>query len=219
MMPEVPKPRIDPAIVAALIGLAGTITVALISVFVNRSVAPQPTVVPVNTVGVVLELPTSSTGAQATESPIATTPGAMPTVKYPNGKPFKLFYDENSFYLLNRSNATIPINRVAFERLSDNDVPLNRFNGTRWAEFYAYSTPNKCVALEILGSPPYLSPPECGRNTYLSLRTPTREDTTVFWTAQAGSHQFRVLWREGGGAGEEIARCEIDAGVCEVFLP
>jgi hypothetical protein len=74
------------------------------------------------------------------------------------------------------------------------------------------------MALRILGSPSYLDPPECGNNNFLSLRTPTRDDPTVFWTARAGSHQFRVLWREGG-VDEEIARCEIGAGVCEVFLP
>ena len=100
-----------------------------------------------------------------------------------DGKLFKLFYDDNSLYLLNLSGATIPINRIAFERLSNEDVPLNRFNGTRWAEFYVYSTPGKCVALQILGSSPYLDPAECGHNNFLSLRTP-REDPTIFWTAR-----------------------------------
>jgi len=139
-------------------------------------------------------------------------------VKYPDGKLFKLFYDDNGLYLLNLSNATIPINWIAFERLGADDAPLNRFNGARWAEFYANSVPGRCVALRIWGSSEYLDPPECGHNNFLSLRTPTRDDPTVFWTVMEGSHQFRVLWREGGKE-EEVARCEIGAGICEVFLP
>ena len=205
-MAESPKSRIDSSIIAAVIGVVGTITVTLISVLANRSGPPQATVTPTSTPAqLVVEIPNSS-------------PGTVPTVKYPDGKLFMLFYDDNSLYLLNRSDTAIPINRVAFERLSDQDVPLNRYNGTRWAAFYPDSKPGKCVALEILGSPPYLDPPECGRGTFLSLRTPTREDSTIFWTAQEGSHQFRVLWRTGG-KDEEIGRCEIGAGTCEVWLP
>lgn len=171
-------------------------------------------VVPTSTTPTVLTL-VSSTDTQATELPIV---AALPTVKYPDGKRFMLFYDDNSLYLLNLSESTIPINWIAFERLSDDDVPVNRFNGTRWAEFYANSVPGRCVALRILGSSEYLDPPECGDNNFLSLRTPTRDDPTVFWTVMAGSHLFRVLWREGG-QDEEVVRCEIGAGTCEVFLP
>jgi serine/threonine protein kinase len=153
-----------------------------------------------------------------TAAPQPQVTAGPPTVKYPDGKRFMLFYDDNSLYLLNLSNATVPINWIAFERLGADDAPLNRFNGTRWAEFYANSVPGRCVALRILGSSEYLDPPECGHNNFLSLRTPTRDDPVVFWTTMEGSHQFRVLWREGG-QDEELARCEIGAGVCEVFLP
>lgn len=225
-MPETPRPRIDPSIVAALIGLVGTLSVALISLFINRSAAPPATEIAptshspaISVDGSAMQLSISPSGAQATQPAVNVSDGIVPTVKYPQGKRFKLFYDDNSFYLLNLSDATIPINRVAFERLSDQDVPLNRFNGTRWAQFYSSSTPGKCDALQILGSPPYLDPSECSNDRFLSLRTPTREDSGIFWTTQEGSHQFRVLWREGGGEGEEIARCEIDAGICEVYLP
>lgn len=160
--------------------------------------------------------PTLPTGAQSTET---ATAAPVPLVKYPNGKRFMLFYDDSSLYLLNLSDSSVPINWVAFERLSDTDVPLNRFNGSRWAEFYSTSTPGWCMALEILESAQNLDPAECDHdNLYLSLRTPTRNDPTVFWTAKEGSHQFRVLWREGG-KDEEVARCEIGAGKCEVFLP
>lgn len=156
----------------------------------------------------------------AAETSISATQvsGAPPTVKYPDGKHFRLLYDNNSLYFLNLSTSNVPVNWVAFERLSDSDQPLNRFNGTRWAEYYATSLPDRCMALRILGSPAYLDPPECGNNNFLSLRTPTRNDATVFWTAQEGSRQFRVLWR-AGGVDEEVARCEIGAGTCEVFFP
>jgi len=203
-MPESPRPRFEPSIIAAVIGLVGTITVTLIGVFADRPVSSQ-TAAPL-------------TALHSTEPLADTSPETLPTVKYPNGKLFTLFYDGTSFYMLNRSDATIPINRVAFERLSNDDVPLNRFNGTSWAQFYTYSTPGKCVALEIVGSDPYLQPQECGHNNFLSLRTPNPDDTTIFWTAQEGSSQFRLLWREGD-EGKEVARCEISAGTCDVFLP
>ncbi len=148
---------------------------------------------------------------------LTTTP--LPLVKYPNGKRFMLLYDDNSLYLLNLSDSNVPINWVAFERLSDTDVPLNRLNGSYWAKYYSTSRPGWCMALEILDSASHLDPPECGHdNLFLSLRTPLRNDQVVFWTAKEGSSQFRVLWREGG-QDEEVARCEIGAGVCEVFLP
>lgn len=214
-----PRPRLDPSIIAALIGLVGTMFVAIMTYMANRPASPQAT--PIPTVAVVepgTEMPTLIDTVEVSTQPMAVSPAMVPTVKYPNGKLFKLFYDDNSFYLLNMSDTAIPINRVAFERLSDADVPLNRFTGTRWAEFYPDSTPGKCVALEIFGSPPYLDPPECGGGVFLSLRTPPRDDPAIFWTAQEGSHQFRVLWREGG-EDEEVARCEIGAVTCAVFLP
>ena len=218
-MAESPKSKIDSSIISALIGVVGTIIVTVITVLANRPAPPPATVTPTSTAAqLVVEIPNSSAGVEATRPPAAVAPGTAPTVKYPEGKLFKLFYDDNSLYLLNLSDTAIPINRVAFERLNDQDVPLNRFNGTRWAAFYPDSKPGKCMALEILGSPPYFDPPECGRGTFLSLRTPTRDDSTIFWTAQEGSHQFRVLWRSGG-KDEEIGRCEIGAGTCEVMLP
>ena len=198
------------------------VLVIAILILANPSDNLSPNIPPptnANTViGPTLASTTSLTGTQSTEPATDAAPATLPTVKYPDGKLFKLFYDDNSLYLLNLSNATVPINWIAFVRLGADDAPLNRFNGTRWAEFYANSIPGRCVALRILGSPEYLDPPECGHNNFLSLRTPTRDDPTIFWTVMEGSHQFRVLWREGG-QDEEIARCEIGAGTCEVYLP
>jgi len=217
------RPR-RPLLLRLSIGGCALLVLALVTVtslwlakpWDNRS---QNTAAPANTA--IVPTPASTAlliGAQATEPPTEAVPVTLPTVKYPDGKLFKLFYDDNGLYLLNLSNATIPINWIAFERLGADDAPLNRFNGARWAEFYANSVPGRCVALRIWGSSEYLDPPECGHNNFLSLRTPTRDDPTVFWTVMEGSHQFRVLWREGG-KDEEVARCEIGAGICEVFLP
>jgi len=146
------------------------------------------------------------------------TPVAVPTVKYPNGKRFMVYYDDNSLYLLNLSESVVSIYSVAFERLNTSDVPLNRFDGWRWGEFYPNSKPDWCMAIEILSSPSYWRPPECTRG-YLSTRTPTRDDPVVFWTAHEDSRRFRVLWRASGQDWEEVARCEIGAGTCEIFFP
>jgi len=157
----------------------------------------------------------TSTSPSATETLTAETPTAapVPTVKYPNGKRFMFYYDDNGLYLLNLSQSIIAISYLTLERLDDSDVPLNRFEGSRWAKYYPTSKPDWCLRIEILGSPAYLRPPQCLKG-YLSTRTPTRDDPTIFWTTQANSHQFRVLWKD-----EEVARCEIAAGTCEVFLP
>lgn len=165
--------------------------------------------------------PGESAPTLAAESPTGQPSAipATPTVLYPNGKRFVVFYDSNSLYFFNASQSDLPINWIAFERLSNADTPSNRFNGSRWGQFYGTSTPNRCMAIHILDGGPYLNPSECGGSTqYLSLRTPTRDDETVFWTFQDGGHQFRVLWREGG-KDIEVARCETGAGTCEVFLP
>jgi serine/threonine protein kinase len=193
-----------------LIGVAGTLLTNPFDKGPENIASPSATLALVALVSPTLPIET-----QVTEPPVV---AVEPTVKYLDGKRFMLFYDDSSLYLLNLSESKVPINWIAFERLSDADVPLNRFNGSRWAEFYANSDPGRCDALELIDRHPYLAPPECGKNNFLSLRTPTHDDPTVFWTTMEGSHWFRVLWREGG-IDEEIARCEISAGTCEIFLP
>ena len=216
--------RARPSFVWLAVGSSAVVLIVLVTAAALMLANPSAglsrnTPAPAHTgIGLVPEATALSTTVHLTEPPVIATPASVPTVKYPNGNLFKLFYDDNSFYLLNLSNATIPINWIAFERLGVDDVPLNRFNGTRWAEYYANSVPERCVALRILGSSEYLDPPECGHNNFLSLRTPTRDDPTIFWTVMEGSYQFRVLWRKDA-QDEEVARCEIGSGTCEVFLP
>jgi hypothetical protein len=139
--------------------------------------------------------------------------GSRPGGPPPSGRPFVLLYDPNSFYLLNLSETESDITPIAFERLDAAGQPVNRFEGARWAEFFATTKPGWCMRIEILDSPAYLQPPECFQG-YLSTRTPVRDDPVVFWTPQPDSTQFRVLWD-----GEEVGRCEIGAGLCRVFLP
>jgi hypothetical protein len=143
----------------------------------------------------------------------AAAAGGTATVLHPNGRPYALFYNENSFYLLNLSQSSTDINPIAFERLNAEGQPVERFDGERWAEFYPTLSPGACMRIEILDSPPYLQPPECFEG-YLSTRTPQRSEPVIFWTAREGSDQFRVLWNE-----QEVARCVIAAGLCRVYLP
>jgi tRNA A-37 threonylcarbamoyl transferase component Bud32 len=141
--------------------------------------------------------------------------GAPPsaTVRYPNGRPMALFYNPNSFDLLNLSRTDSDVEPLAFERLDAAGNPAGRFDGARWAEFYPTLPPGACMRIEVLDSPPYLEPAECFQG-YLSTRTPVRDDPAVFWTPAEDSGQFRVLW-----ADEEIGRCDTAAGLCRVFLP
>jgi serine/threonine protein kinase len=135
-----------------------------------------------------------------------------PTVMYPNGRQFLLYYDENSLCLHNNSGDRVPLNPFAFERLNASGVPLNRLEGGRWAQFYPYVHHLSCARLLIGNAATYLNPAEC--QAYNAEVWVERGRSLDFWTSQEGSAQFRVLWSD-----EEIARCEIAAGRCEVFLP
>lgn len=219
---------IQPRLTVLWLGLGGCVLVIIAAVAVSNFLLANPlgsliqlATQPVDTLTVPASIfPAAPTEIPSTEALLSLTDTPLPAaIKYPDGKRFVLYYDEDSFYLLNLSDTVVPINWVAFERLSDSDEPLNRFDGSLWAKYYADSKPTWCMALMILESASHLNPPECGHNhLFLSVRTPTRKDRVVFWTAVEGSHQFRVLWREGG-VDEEVARCEIGAGTCEVFFP
>ncbi|MCP4542644.1 MAG: serine/threonine protein kinase, partial [Chloroflexi bacterium] len=153
------------------------------------------------------QAPTEPTGEQTSQVP------ATPTVQYPEGRHFVVYYDDNSLYLLNNSEGNSQVAPLAFERLDASGVPLNRFEGWRWTRYYSTIMPGRCMRAEISDSASFLRPSQCN-NRYNSSVSATRNDDYVFWTAQEGSYQFRVLWNE-----KEVARCEIAAGVCDVFLP
>jgi hypothetical protein len=123
-----------------------------------------------------------------------------------------LYYDENSFYVNNQSSSLSHVSPFVFERVDSSGNALNKFEGVRWAQFYPSIYPQSCVRLLIPGSTAFLNPPQC--QAYNSEVWPERGRSLDFWTTQAGSSQFRVLWNE-----EEVARCPTGSGVCEVYVP
>ncbi len=151
------------------------------------------------------EQPASVTPATGLPLPSATT-----TPQYPNLKRIWLYYDNFGFYIYNASGDNRSISPITFERLDGE----NRFIGSNWAEFYPTLHPGRCMRIEIQNNPgSYLNPPIC-KNYYLSTRSITAESNFIFWTPQAESSQFRVLWQN-----QEVGLCEFEADFCEVFIP
>jgi serine/threonine protein kinase len=151
----------------------------------------------------------------STSQPVPTSTPQKPTatLKYTDRRRFLIFYNETSFYMLQLSGVGDLIGGVAFERLDANGQPLNRFSGSRWAKYSPSSALNWCFRLEISGLGNYLRPPAC-EEKYMATLHPEPGDPTIFWTPQEGSTVFRVLWHD-----EELVRCSIAAGTCEVYLP
>lgn len=170
-------------------------------------------------------LPTSTSVTTATLPPLATSTASPvptnsplptatlePTILYPDGGRFKLFYDVNTLVLRNTSGDKVALQSFAFERLGVNDVPLNRFEGGRWAQFYPYVHHQSCVRLLIADGESFLNPSNC--QAYNAEVWPERGRELDFFTSQEGSTHFRVLWN-----GQEIGRCDIAAGECVVYIP
>ena len=130
-----------------------------------------------------------------------------------DGQRFRLYYNENSLYLHNLSNVTRSISGFTFERIDDQGGTRNFFGGWDWGIFYPNILPDRCVAIELYESPPFLKPSEC-KEPYLSLLNPSRNDGKAFWTSQFNSQEFRVSWQR-----EEVARCTVGTGGCEFFVP
>lgn len=178
----------------------------------------------IQTVATSSPTPTLTATATSTNSPIPTAPAsltptieqisvsAVPTIKYPNGRRVILLYNADSFYILNVSGGSLQAASFGFERILNEGNFLNRFYGNQLARFYPTLDSNYCARMEILQRTGYLRPSDC--RGYNSSITPQAQDSFVFWTPDPRSMQFRVLWNE-----EEIARCEISAERCEVYLP
>lgn len=172
--------------------------------------SPTETVAPTNTT-----VPPTSTN---TPAPLPTI-FAEPTIKYPEGNHYRAFYNETSFYLLNISYGRRSISGFRFQRLDSENLPAEDiFDGYQWeSRDFDYLPRNFCANITIYGDqdPPYLNPAECsiGLMTTIQPRF-DRPGEILFWTPKDGSTQFRVLWLD-----EEIARCSISAGVCEIYIP
>lgn len=147
--------------------------------------------------------------ASLTPSPLV----ASATPHYLNGRRFTLFYNASSFYMRQISGFRGQIAPLIFERLNAQGPPSNRFDGDLWAQYNQTTVAGWCMNIEILQAGNYLRPAEC-ENRYLATRWPGAEADFIFWTPKEGSAAFRVVWD-----GEEVARCPIADGTCEVYLP
>jgi serine/threonine-protein kinase len=178
-----------------------------LSVTVELSPTPEPT-------DKILVSSTPSNPTQ-TSSPLSPTetPGTTNPPKPPEGDYFVLFYDETGLYFENLSGKDRSVYPITFERLDTDGNPLNRFEGWYWGEIYPNFRAGYCMVLEIINTVNHLNPLEC-QGRHLVYRTPTSDDPYIFWTNQQGSRQFRVLWDD-----DEVARCKIAKGFCEVYSP
>lgn len=207
-----PSPTISS--VSALADL--TSTILPLASTAEISATPQPSIAaPLPTAS-----PTPQPSSPPTDTPLpppTSTSSALvptPTLKYTDRRRFVLFYNESSFYMHQTSGVGDVIGGVTFERLDTDLQPLfDRFSSNRWAQHTESSLSGWCFRLEIAGAKDYLDPDEC-RNHYLATLHLPDTGSEIFWTPQEGSQFFRVLWHE-----EELVRCEIAAGICEVYLP
>ena len=93
------------------------------------------------------------------------------------------------------------------------DTPVEGdFRGRDWSIIYPDLDKNRCNALEIIGAPRHMNPPECA-DYNVTLTLPTH-DTRIFWTAQEDADGFRVFWN-----GQEIGRCVLVTQFCTLRLP
>jgi len=148
---------------------------------------------------------------ESTVTPIDLLPSSTP--KYTDRRHFILFYNETSFYMLQAGGPGDLIGGVAFERLGTDLQSFDRFSGNRWSKYSPSSLANWCYRLEIADATGYLNPPVC-TDHYMATLTLRPEGSEIFWTLKDNSQFFRVLWHE-----EELTRCEVAAGSCEVYLP
>ena len=163
---------------------------------------PPPTETPVNTATPVLVLPT-----------VANTPAPTATILYPDGRPVRLFYDDYSFYILNLDEQPIEIESISFEGLNSAGQSAGfLFSGSSWASFHTTLDSGRCNRIETRVAPFYLRPGQC--QSYNATVTPIITDDEVFWSSQNGISVFRVMWE-----GQEIGRCGVGGGICDIFLP
>ncbi|HNK63351.1 MAG TPA: serine/threonine-protein kinase [Anaerolineales bacterium] len=227
---------------------AGIILLVLLGIGLTIFLARKPTiaVLPEPTLTLTLQTPTelvlptqtftlappSPTTESATREPTFTptslptdtsTPPptivAQPTVMFPEGNLYRLFYNETSFYMLNRSYGHRSISGFVFQRLDTDGLPMEDiFQGFRWeTSRFDYLPRNFCVNITLYGDqdPPYLDPGECRAGLMKTIQPRfDKPEGILFWTPKDGSTQFRVLWLD-----TEVARCEITAGACDFYIP
>ncbi|MBE0670747.1 MAG: serine/threonine protein kinase [Anaerolineales bacterium] len=178
---------------------------------------------PTETAAPLLETPTIPPPSPAAPTVILPTATVFvtPTMKYPDGSPFSLLWNETSFYMINRSKAKRSLSAFSFERIDAETLSQEKrdhFDGYRWeTQKFRHLPENFCTSITIYGdqTPPYMNPVDCSFGI-ISVVQPRFDDDAglVFWRPEAGATHFRVLW-----LGEETARCEIAAGFCDFNVP
>lgn len=169
-----------------------------------------PTLAPTSTP----EPPTATTiPPSATPEPPTQAVAVEPTVLYPNGQRLEFFWNDQSFYWLNSASSSLRVSQIVFSAIDENDNATGyRLEGSRWTIGYHSVEPNRCVAVELLQTTNWLRPPACrGYNSTLTLQQSSDE---VFWLNRIGGTQFQVIWN-----GQEVGRCVISEGNCEVRVP
>jgi hypothetical protein len=210
--PTAPAPLTEPAI-----QVPATDTLTPLPVLMETSLTSTQT--PTKTLAPTV---TNTASQQPTKTSVilSSTPAIMPTVvtstitQTPTGYFMTAFYNSNSFYILNRGRASRSASGFMFERIDENGVIQQRFEGWKWEKYFDTIQPNRCLSLEIHASPdPYLKPFECN-NKILSPLVLLMDSGEIFWTSNEPNGLFRILW-----LGNEIARCEIEAGICDFYVP
>ncbi|MBL0345700.1 serine/threonine-protein kinase [Candidatus Villigracilis affinis] len=187
------------------------------------AITPAPlesTVEPAQPTETLISAPATALQPTVEASPIPSpvVPVVIPTIKYRDGNNLTLFWNETSFHMLNRSGEPRSLSGFSFERLDPSGKPTDRFPGHLWENLKFNYIPSKyCVSIKIYKDedPPYIDPPDC-HGGYVSIIQPRKDEDAelFFWNLKEDSTQFRVVW-----VGEEVARCDISAGTCEVYIP
>ena len=97
------------------------------------------------------------------------------------------------------------------DREDEDGQVADRFLGSRWAAYYPYSEPGKCVILKIQGNYSNVPRGDCPNGYNSELNALSGE---AFWTPKDGSAEFRVLWGR-----QEVGRCQIADQRCEIRFP
>jgi hypothetical protein len=188
----------------------------------TASLDPETPPVELETPPVELETPTAApmvetvvvvvTATLSPTRPVA-DPTPRPTILFPDGRRLEMWYNEDSFYLHNPGDLRVQLAFLVFEAIDEAGRPLEyQFEGWRWARYYQFLEPGGCVRLEQMQGVRYIRPPVC--EIYNSSVTPTEDDPEIFWLPREGVAQFRAIWRQ-----EEVGRCPVSSGFCEIYLP
>lgn len=219
-LPLAPLPAADPTETATEQPTFAVSPLPLLAA--TKTPAPRPTetnTVPPSPTSTATIAPTSTaTRPLPSATPTLTetvqpAPVGVGTVKYPNGQRMLMFYDASGFYLYNASANNRSISQFRFERLAADDGILYTFGGWEWESLYRTLHPDRCMRLEIRKNPAFLRPAEC-KDFYLASYTYESNDERIFWLELPDSEVFRVLWE-----GEEVGRCRVSDGFCEVYIP